>query len=35
MNGSTLLVKEDDNLLIKGEMNLKLENIPFTIMILP
>jgi hypothetical protein len=34
-NGSTLLVKEDDNLLIKGEMNLKLENIPFTILILP
>ncbi len=34
-NGSTLLVKEDDNLLIQGEMNLKLENIPFNIMILP
>lgn len=34
-NGSTLLVKEDDNLLIQGEMNLKLENIPFNIMKLP
>ena len=34
-NGSTLLVKEDDNLLIQGEMNLRLENIPFKIMYLP
>ena len=34
-NGSILLVKEDDYLKIKGEMNFKLENIPFKIMELP
>ena len=34
-NGSILLVKEDDYLRIKGEMNFKLENIPFKIMELP
>ena len=34
-NGSTLLIKEDDNLLIQGEMNFRLENIPFTIFNLP
>ena len=30
-NGSTLLIKEDDVLKIKGEMNFKLEDIPFII----
>ena len=30
-NGSTLLIKEDDVLKIKGEMNFKLEDIPFKI----
>ena len=30
-NGSTLLIKEDDILKIKGEMNFKLEDIPFKI----
>ena len=30
-NGSTLLIKEDDFLKIKGKMNFKLEDIPFTI----
>jgi len=30
-NGSTLLLKEDDILKIKGEMNFKLEDIPFKI----
>ena len=30
-NGSILLVKEDDILKIKGEMNFKLEDIPFKI----
>ena len=30
-NGSTLLLKEDDVLKIKGEMNFKLEDIPFKI----
>ena len=34
-NGSILLVKEDDNLLIQGEMNLKLDNVPFRILNLP
>ena len=34
-NGSILLVKEDDYLKIKGEMNFKLENITFKIMELP
>ena len=34
-NGSILLMKEDDSLKIKGEMNFKLENIPFKIMELP
>ena len=34
-NGSVLLIKEDDNLKIKGEMDFKLENIPFKIMELP
>ena len=34
-NGSILLIKEDDSLKIKGEMNFKLENIPFKIMELP
>jgi hypothetical protein len=30
-NGTILLIKEDDFLKIKGEMNFKLEDIPFTI----
>ena len=30
-NGSTLLLKEDDFILIKGEMHFKLEDIPFSI----
>ena len=30
-NGSTLLLKEDDYILIKGEMHFKLEDIPFSI----
>ena len=30
-NGTILLIKEDDFLRIKGEMNFKLEDIPFTI----
>ena len=30
-NGSTLLIKEDDVLKIRGEMNFKLEDIPFKI----
>ena len=30
-NGSTLLIKEDDCIEIKGEMNFKLEDIPFKI----
>jgi hypothetical protein len=30
-NGSTLLIKEDDFLKLKGIMNFKLEDIPFTI----
>ena len=34
-NGSILLVKEDDYLKLKGEMNFKLENVPFKIMELP
>jgi hypothetical protein len=34
-NGSILLIKENDSLKIKGEMNFKLENIPFKIMELP
>ena len=34
-NGSVLLVKEDDNLLVQGEMNLKLDNVPFRILNLP
>ena len=30
-NGSTLLIKEDDIIKIQGEMNFKLEDVPFTI----
>ena len=30
-NGSTLVIKEDDFLKLKGKMNFKLEDIPFTI----
>jgi len=30
-NGSTLLIREDDSLKIKGKMSLKLEDIPFKI----
>ena len=30
-NGSTLLLKEDDYLKLKGEMNFKLEDISFKI----
>ena len=30
-NGSTLLIKEDDILIIKGEMNFKLEDLSFKI----
>ena len=35
INGSTLIVKEDDYLKIKGEMNFKLEDIPFKILEVP
>ena len=34
-NGTTLLIKEDDILRIKGEMNFKLEDIPFKIKEIP
>ena len=34
-NGSILLLKDDDTLVIKGEMNFKLENIPFKITEIP
>ena len=34
-NSSTLLVKEGDNLKIKGEMNFKLEDVPFKIQEIP
>jgi hypothetical protein len=34
-NGSILLIKEDDYLLLQGEMNFRFENIPFKIMNLP
>ena len=30
-NGSTLLIREDDTLKLKGEMSFKLEDIPFKI----
>ena len=30
-NGSTLVIKEDDYLKLKGKMNFKLEDVPFTI----
>ena len=32
VNGSTLIIKEDDYLKIKGEMNFKLEDVPFKIL---
>lgn len=35
INGSTLIVKEDDYLKIKGEMNFKLEDVPFKILEIP
>ena len=35
VNGSTLIVKEDDYLKIKGEMNFKLEDVPFKILEIP
>ena len=34
-NGSSLLIREDDYIKIKGEMNFKLENIPFKIKEIP
>jgi len=34
-NGSILLLKDDDTLIIKGEMNFKLENVPFKIKEIP
>ena len=34
-NGSILLLKDDDTLIIKGEMNFKLENVPFKITEIP
>jgi hypothetical protein len=34
-NGSILLIKEDDNLLLQGEMDFRLENVAFKIMNLP
>ncbi len=34
-NGSILLIKEDDNFKLKGEMNFKIENTSFKIMELP
>ena len=34
-NGSSLLIREDDYIKIKGEMNLKLENMPFKIKEIP
>jgi len=34
-NSSTLLIKEGDNLKIKGEMNFKLEDVPFKIQEIP
>ena len=34
-NGTTLLIKEDDILRIKGEMSFKLEDIPFKIKEIP
>lgn len=35
VNGSTLIVKEDDYLKLKGEMNFKLEDVPFKILEVP
>ena len=34
-NGSTLIIKEGDTLKIKGEMNFKLEDVPFKIQEIP
>ena len=34
-NGSTLIIKESDTLKIKGEMNFKLEDVPFKIQEIP
>ncbi len=34
-NGTTLLVKKDDYLKIKGEMNFKLEDVTFKITEMP
>ena len=34
-NGTTLLIKKDDRLKIKGEMNFKLEDVPFKIREIP
>ena len=34
-NSSILLIKEGDNLKIKGEMNFKLEDVPFKIQEIP
>ena len=34
-NGTTLLIKKDDSLKIKGEMNFKLEDVPFKIQEIP
>ena len=34
-NGSTLIIKDGDNLKLKGEMNFKLEDVPFKIQEIP
>ena len=34
-NGSTLIIKDGDTLKIKGEMNFKLEDVPFKIQEIP
>ena len=34
-NGSTLIIKAGDTLKIKGEMNFKLEDVPFKIQEIP
>ena len=34
-NGSSLIIKEDDFIRIKGEMNFKLEDVPFKIQEIP
>jgi hypothetical protein len=34
-NSSTLIIREGDSLKIKGEMNFKLEDVPFKIQEIP